>query len=96
MQSARKPSELIESLIRHWACWDQHEVFYLTKLAPSLVLKPESGDPTERSLLAELRPLLSEKEWSELPQMIAEKRAGVLRETENERLRREILQRRRQ
>ena len=93
MQSARKPSELIESLIRHWACWDQHEVFYLTKLAPSLVLKPESGDPTERSLLAELRPLLSEKEWSELPQMIAEKRAGVLRETENERLRREILER---
>ena len=89
MPVAKTASELIEDLIKHWACWDDHEVFYLTELAPNLVINPQSGDETERSILAALRPQLSETEWNKLPQMIAEKRKGVLREIESERLRRE-------
>lgn len=96
LQVTKNPSELIEELMKHWACWDDHEVFYLTKLAPSLVLNPESGDKAERSILLQLRPQLSEREWNELPQMIAEKRAGILREIESERLRREEIERARQ
>ena len=82
--------------MKHWACWDDHEVFYLTVLAPSLVITPQSGDETERSILSALRPLLSEREWNELPRMIAEKRNRILREIENERLRCEMLERERQ
>jgi DNA helicase-4 len=86
---AKTAPELIEDLITHWACWDDYEVFYLTVLAPRLVISPQSGDETERLILSALRPQLSEMEWNELPQMIAEKRKGVLREIESERLRRE-------
>ena len=82
MPVEKTASELIEDLMKHWACWDDHEVFYLTVLAPSLVVTPQSGDETERSILSALRPLLSEREWNELPQMIAEKRNGILREIE--------------
>lgn len=96
MSVARTASELIEDLIKHWACWDEHEVFYLTKLAPSLVINPKSGDSTERSILAALRPQLTKREWYELPKIIAEKRKGILCEIESERLRREATERARQ
>lgn len=96
MPVKKKSSELIEDLIKHWACWDDHEVFYLTKLAPSLVINPQSGDETEISILSELRPLLSETEWCELPQMIAEERAGILHQIESECLRREAQKRERE
>lgn len=86
----KSPSELIEELINHWACWDEHEAFYLKKLAPRLVNNPRDGDETERSILSELRPLLSTEEWNDLPQMIAEKRTASLRQIESERLRREV------
>ncbi len=86
----KSPSELIEELISHWACWDEHEAFYLKKLAPRLVNNPRDGDETERSILSELRPLLSTEEWNDLPQMIAEKRTASLRQIESERLRREV------
>lgn len=82
--------------MKHWACWDDHEVFYLTVLAPSLVINPKSGDETERSILSALRSQLSEMEWNELPQMLAEKRKGILRDIESERLQREARERERQ
>jgi len=88
----KKPSELIDELIRHWLSWDEHEAFYLTKLAPRLVINPSEGDESERSIFSALRPLLSEGEWNDLPQMIAERRAGIGREIESERLRREELE----
>lgn len=88
-------SELIKKLIEHWTCWDEHEVFYLTQLAPRLVIDPQSGDEKEQAILAALRPLLSETEWNELPRMIAEQRDRILREVESERLRREAQERER-
>ena len=68
----------------------------MTKLAPSLVANPDSGDDTEKPLLRDLRRHLNEKEWCDLPRMIAERRAGTLREIESERLRREALEKERQ
>lgn len=92
----QNPSELIDCLISHWACWDEHEDFYLTKLAPSLVANPDSGDDTEKRLLRDLRRHLNEKEWCDLPRMITERRAGVRRELESECLRRETLEKEKQ
>lgn len=76
--------------------WDEHEAFYLTKLAPDLATNPESGDETERAILRQLRHQLNENEWRELPQLIAESRAGIFREIERERLQREIYERAKQ
>ena len=92
----QNPSKLIDRLISHWACWDEHENFYLTRLAPSLVANPDSGDDTEKLLLRDLRRHLNENEWCDLPRMIAERRAGTLREIESERLRREAQEKERQ
>ena len=90
------PTELIDCLIKHWRFWDEHEDFYLTKLAPSLVANPDSGTEIEKILLRDLRRHLNEKEWCDLPRMIAERRAGILREIESERLQREALEKERQ
>ena len=92
---SRSTSQLIDALVKHWLRWDEHEEFYLTKLAPALVSKPESGDETERAILHELRQKLNESEWKALPLLIAEKRQGILREREAEKLRRESLERER-
>ena len=92
----KKPSELIEDLISYWVSWDEHDAFYLTKLAPELAANPESGDETERAILRQLRHQLNENEWRELPKLIAESRAGIFREIESERLQREIRERAKQ
>ena len=92
MSDEKKSSGLIENLIKHWSCWDEHEDFYLKKLAPMLVINPKAGDETERSILSALRPLLSDNEWNNLPQMIAERRATLLHENKIERMRRETLE----
>jgi DNA helicase-4 len=90
------PSELIDRLIDHWPSWDLHEEFYLTTLAPRLVANPDRGDIVEKAILRTLRRHLNANEWSELPRTIAERRAGIFREIESERLRREALERARQ
>jgi DNA helicase-4 len=82
-------SELIDALLGHWSRWDVHEEFYLTKLAPSLVADPNRGDDTEKVLLLQLRSHLDDSEWSELPRILAERREGIYREIESDRLRRE-------
>lgn len=41
--------------MKHWACWDEHETFYLTELAPTLIANPQSGDETEQRILRKLR-----------------------------------------
>ena len=92
----QNPSKLIDCLIKHWTFWDEHEAYYLTELAPSLVANPDSGDDTEKAILRDLRSQLNEKEWCDLPRMIAERRAGTLPEFECERLRREALEKERQ
>ena len=61
----------------------------MTTLAPSLVCNPSQGDETEKQILHALRKLLNEEEWRDLPKLIAERRAGILREIESERARRE-------
>lgn len=81
--------------MNHWACWAEYEVFYLTVLAPRLVGNPQSGDETEREILSALRPLLNDVEWSELPRILTERRNGIPREIESERIARETLERER-
>lgn len=93
---SRSPSQLIEALVKHWMYWDAYEEFYLTKLAPALVVQPKSGDEAEKAILQELRPQLNDDEWKALPQLIAEKRKGILREVESEKLKREAQERERQ
>lgn len=90
------PSQLIDALMKHWACWDEHETFYLTKLAPALIANPQSGDETEQRILRELRPQMRDDEWKNLPQILADRRAGILREIESERAAREARERAKQ
>ena len=89
MTDSKSTQELIDALIEHWRFWDQHEKFYLTHLAPSLVSDSSGADDVEKDILTKLRKLLNESEWNALPQLIAERRQGILREIESERLRRE-------
>ena len=91
----QSPSELIEELIRHWVDWEAHENYYLTKLAPCLVVNPESGDGKEKTILDALRQQLNDQEWQNLPKLISEKRSGHLREIESERLEKEALEKKR-
>ena len=39
---------LLDILIAHWLRWEQHENYYLTELAPSLLSDPSKGDPLEQ------------------------------------------------
>jgi hypothetical protein len=71
--------------MKHWACWDEHETFYLTELAPTLIANPQSGDETEQRILRELRAQMRDDEWKNLPRIFADRRAEILREIESER-----------
>ena len=71
--------------MKHWACWDEHETFYLTELAPTLIANPQSGDETEQRILRELRAQMRDDEWKNLPRILADRRAEILREIESER-----------
>lgn len=89
MQPSLSIAQLLDALIDHWRFWDQHEEFYLKTLAPSLVENPSKGDDTERVLLGKLRAVLNDSEWHSIPLLISERRAGILREIESERLHKE-------
>ena len=80
--------QLLDSLIEHWRFWDSYEEFYLTQLAPSLVADSSKGDDIERDILDKLKELLSDSEWKDLPNLIAKRRQGILKEIESERARR--------
>lgn len=82
---AKTLSQLIDALMKHWACWDEHETFYLTELAPTLIANPQSGDETEQRILRELRAQMRDDEWKNLPRILADRRAEILREIESER-----------
>ena len=82
---AKTLSQLIDALMKHWACWDEHETFYLTELAPTLIANPQSGDETEQRILRELRAQMRDDEWKNLPRILANRRAEILREIESER-----------
>ena len=71
--------------MKHWACWDEHETFYLTELAPTLIANPQSGDETEQRILRKLRAQMRDDEWKNLPRIFADRRAEILREIESER-----------
>ncbi|MDR2688512.1 MAG: UvrD-helicase domain-containing protein [Azoarcus sp.] len=90
------PSQLIEALVIHWACWDKYEKFLSDEVGPRLVANPESGDETEKIILQELHLQLNESEWKSLPQLITEKRREILREIESAKLKREVQERERQ
>lgn len=84
---SKSTQQLIDALIEHWRFWDQHEQFYLTQLAPSLVADSSKGDDVEKDILDKLKRSLNESDWNALPQLIAERRQGILREIESERTR---------
>ena len=61
------PTWYLDAIINHWSFWDEHERYYLKELLPSLMRNPSSGDAVEERLISELRPLLTEDEWTHLP-----------------------------
>jgi DNA helicase-4 len=73
--------ELIDELIACWPGWNALERYYLTELAPQIVRStghtwlPER----ERRIVSSLRGLLSEKEWSQLPELIEARRTNNLK-----------------
>ncbi len=82
-----RPGELIDELIKRWEYWDEKEEYYLKKLAPSIVINPNRETTNEeKRILNKLRGLLNQEEWLALPKLIAERRAGILREFEIEQL----------
>jgi len=93
MTHLSETEKLIGVLIEHWRFWDKYENYYLTNLAPSLVADPSKGDDLEREVLAKLRQLLTSDEWQNIPILITEKRAGILRKIEEDRLQNEALER---
>jgi len=90
METAETTAELIDQLIQHWACWEDHEVYYLTVLAPHLAHNIQLGDGIEQTLLAAIKRRLNDDEWAALPHLIAQQRRGVRCESQYERLKREI------
>jgi DNA helicase IV len=74
------PLELIDKLIACWNTWDSNEAYYLTVLAPSIVRADGSEHlmSDEQKIVQELRHLLSEAEWQQLPTLIAQRRANNL------------------
>ena len=84
MNYRSETEKLIDTLLNYWGCWDLHEDFYLTKLTPSLVADPSIGTELEKATLAKLRQLLTIKEWLDVPNLVAQRRAYVLREKQSE------------
>ena len=84
---------LLDILIAHWLRWEQHENYYLTELAPSLLSDPSKGDPLEQETFTKLRKILTQDQWQVVPSLLLKRRAGILREIESERLRREMQKR---
>lgn len=75
-------NELLDRLIASWSGWDSSRTFYLEILAPAIV----RGDPTvanltprEQGLIDELRRLLTDSEWTSLPELL-DRREVFLRE----------------
>ncbi|HNT78249.1 MAG TPA: UvrD-helicase domain-containing protein [Anaerolineae bacterium] len=84
--------EQIDRLIAYWGSdWDSNEEFYLTNLVPGIVKADASVNLTgeEKKIIPELRKLLSEDEWSQLPTLIAQRRAHKLTELTSDRQRAE-------
>ena len=96
MPHLSETEKLIDVLIEHWRQWDEHEDFYLNKLAPRLVADPSSGSKLEQETLAKLHHLLTQSEWKDIPFMLRERRAGKVLEIENDRLQREMQEQQRE
>ncbi len=82
----------IDKLLAYWGSdWDSNEDFYLTTLVPSIARTDASVDLTgeERKIVVELRKLLSDDEWSQLPTLIAQRRVHKLKELISDRQRAE-------
>lgn len=84
---------LIDELIACWTNWESNEDYYLTALAPSIVRSFGSAglNDREREIVAALRRRLSQEEWHRLPALIAQRRAGKLKELDSDRERAEAL-----
>lgn len=78
---------LIDKLIACWSNWDYYEEYYLTVLAPSIVRSGCSAQlkPHEKKILTELRQVLSQGEWQQLPMLIAQRRDDKLKELDSAR-----------
>jgi DNA helicase-4 len=78
---------LIDKLIACWNYWESNEDYYLTELAPSIVHSPGSAglNDREKEIVRALRQQLSQGEWHQLPALIAQRRAGHLKELDSDR-----------
>jgi DNA helicase IV len=83
-----RPRRLIESFIESLPDWEdkERESYYLKVLVPGLMSGNEQFNTydKQKGILAELKQLLTSEEWSALPQLIDEQRAGKLRPLEYE------------
>lgn len=73
---------LLDQLIRSWSGWDTGRAFYLGTLAPAIVRGDRSIanlTATEQRVVEDLRRLLTETQWSDLPQLL-DRREAFLRE----------------
>ncbi len=79
--------EFIDKLIACWHVWGANKQYYLTVLAPSIVHSDGSMQltPREREIVSALHRLLSEEEWRQLPELIAQRRANKLTELASDR-----------
>lgn len=81
----------IDKLIAIWSEWESKEDYYLNTLAPAIVRGETELDliGKEVTCINRLRSMLSPQEWSELPQLVAKRRMGILQEIESDRQRSE-------
>ncbi len=90
---------LIDKLIACWTNWNFDEEYYLTVLTPSIVrsvgsahlMDNEKLNDREKKIVTELRPLLSQEEWQQLPTLIAQRRVNKLKELDSDRQRAKAL-----
>jgi len=89
-----KAPALIDDLIACWSDWDINEDYYLTDLAPRIVRSPGSAqlNNREKEIVAALQKQLSQGEWQQLPTLIAQRRAGELKELDSDRERAKALE----
>lgn len=86
--TAADANALLDAIIGCWSNWETNRAFYTDTLAPAITRGDRSIanlTDKEQSLVDELRGLLSETEWHDLPNLL-DRREAFLRE---DRLRRE-------
>lgn len=85
----RTALSLIDKLISCWNDWETHEAYYLKVLAPSIISSKNGAGlmENEKEIVTNLRRLLTQEEWLQLPSLIAQRRKNELQELASDRKR---------